>query len=114
MLAASLALAIAPGGFTVADLTAKVRAMTGQAGYTVRNAAYDLRKLRGKHLAVRRTPFGPNRTRRQPWPSSSPAQALSGREAFSASRLRCSVTGGDRGLRPPSWPTALRQMGAAL
>jgi hypothetical protein len=51
VLAAALALAIAPGGFTVADFAAKVRAMTGQADYTSRNAAYDLRKLRGKHLA---------------------------------------------------------------
>jgi hypothetical protein len=59
VLAAALALAIAPGGFTVADFTAKVRDMTGQAGYTSRNAAYDLRKLRGKHLAGK-----PGRTRR--------------------------------------------------
>jgi hypothetical protein len=59
VLAAALALAIAPGGFTAADFTAKVRAMTGQPGYTVRNAAYDLRKLRGKHLADK-----PGRTRR--------------------------------------------------
>ncbi len=59
VLAAALALAIAPGGFTVADFAAKVRAMTGQAGYTARNAAYDLRKLRGKHLADK-----PGRTRR--------------------------------------------------
>src|SRR5712692_4317612 len=59
VLAAALALAIAPGGFTVADFTAKVRDMTGQAGYTTRNAAYDLRKLRGKHLAGK-----PGRTRR--------------------------------------------------
>lgn len=59
VLAAALALAIAPGGFTVADFTAKVQHMTGQAGYTIRNAAYDLRKLRGKHLADK-----PGRTRR--------------------------------------------------
>ncbi|HEX7163297.1 MAG TPA: hypothetical protein VF223_18930 [Trebonia sp.] len=59
VLAAALALAIAPGGFTVADFAAKVRDMTGQAGYTSRNAAYDLRKLRGKHLADK-----PSRTRR--------------------------------------------------
>jgi hypothetical protein len=59
VLAAALALAIAPGGFTVADFAAKVRDMTGQAGYTSRNAAYDLRKLRGKHLADK-----PGRTRR--------------------------------------------------
>jgi DNA-binding transcriptional ArsR family regulator len=51
-LAAVLALAIAPDGFTVADLTAKVRTMTGQTDtdYTIRQAAYDLRKLRGKRL----------------------------------------------------------------
>jgi len=36
----------APGGFTVADLAAKVQAMTRQTGYTIRQAAYDLRKLR--------------------------------------------------------------------
>ena len=59
VLAAALALAIAPGGFTVADFAAKVRDMTGQAGYTSRNAAYDLRKVRGKHLAGK-----PGRTRR--------------------------------------------------
>ena len=33
----------ASGGFTVAELTAKVHAMTGHTGYTVRQAAYDLR-----------------------------------------------------------------------
>jgi hypothetical protein len=59
VLAAALALAIAPGGFTAADFTAKVRDMTGQTGYTSRNAAYDLRKLRGKHLADK-----PGRTHR--------------------------------------------------
>src|SRR5918995_952666 len=54
-LAAVLALAAAPRGFTVADLTAKVQAMTGQTqtGYTTRQAAYDLRKLRGKHLIAK-------------------------------------------------------------
>ena len=68
VLAAALALAIAPGGFTVADFAAKVRAMTGQAGYTIRNAAYDLRKLRGKHLAdqTRPHPPVPHLTRRRP------------------------------------------------
>ena len=33
VLAAAAALAPAPGGFTVADLAARVRAMTGQDGY---------------------------------------------------------------------------------
>jgi hypothetical protein len=60
-LAAVLALAVAPEGFTVADLADKVRSLTGQAeaDYTVRQAAYDLRKLRGKQLVVK-----PARTRR--------------------------------------------------
>jgi hypothetical protein len=58
-LAAVLALSAAPGGFTVADLAAKVQAMGGQTSYTIRQAAYDLRKLRGKDLIVK-----PGRSRR--------------------------------------------------
>ena len=60
-LAAVLALAVAPEGFTVAEHAAKVRALTGhdEAAYTTRQAAYDLRKLRGKQLIVK-----PGRTRR--------------------------------------------------
>jgi len=54
-LQAVLALAPSPGGFTVAQLTAKVQAMTRQTerDYTTRQAAYDLKKLRGKHLVVK-------------------------------------------------------------
>ncbi|HEY6424577.1 MAG TPA: hypothetical protein VIY28_15295 [Pseudonocardiaceae bacterium] len=59
VLSAVLALAVAPEGFTVADLAGKVQALTGQTGYTVRQAGYDLRKLRGKHLVDK-----PGRTRR--------------------------------------------------
>jgi hypothetical protein len=60
-LAAVLALAVSPEGFTVADLAAKIRAQTGahEHSYTTRQAAYDLRKLRGKRLVVK-----PDRTRR--------------------------------------------------
>jgi len=60
-LAAALAFAVAPAGFTVAQFTAKVHAMTGQTpeGYSLRQAAYDLRKLRGKQLVIK-----PGRTRR--------------------------------------------------
>src|SRR5512134_2878762 len=60
-LAAVLALAVAPDGFTVSNFTAKVQALTGQAShdYTIRRGAYDLRKLRGKQLVVK-----PGRTRR--------------------------------------------------
>jgi hypothetical protein len=61
VLVAVLALSAAPDGFTVADLAAKVQAMGGptQTGYTIRQAAYDLRKLRGKDLLVK-----PGRSRR--------------------------------------------------
>ena len=60
-LRAALALAPAPNGFTVAEFTAKVHALTGHhhTGYSVRQAGYDLRKLRGKHLVDK-----PGRTRR--------------------------------------------------
>jgi hypothetical protein len=58
-LSAALALAPAPGGFTVTEHAAKVRAMAGHEGYTTRQAAYDLRKLRGKQLIDK-----PGRTRR--------------------------------------------------
>jgi hypothetical protein len=54
-LAAVLALASSPTGFTVGELTTKARAMTGQppSDYTVRQAAYDLKKLRGKGLITK-------------------------------------------------------------
>jgi len=58
-LSAALALTAAPDGFTVAEFTGKIQAMSGQAGYTTRQAAYDLRKLRGKNLAIK-----PGRSRR--------------------------------------------------
>jgi hypothetical protein len=58
-LAAVLALSVTSGGFTVAEFTTKVHAMTGNVGYTTRQAAYDLRKLRGKELIAK-----PGRTRR--------------------------------------------------
>jgi hypothetical protein len=67
--AAVLALAPAPGGFTVAQLAAKVQAMTGQTDrdYSSRQAAYDLKKLRGKDLVDK-----PGRSRRY----HAPPQAL--------------------------------------
>ena len=52
-LSAALTLACAPDGFTVADHAAAVQRTTGMGGYTIRQSAYDLRKLRGKDLAVK-------------------------------------------------------------
>ena len=63
-LTAVLALAAAPGGFTVADLAARVHTITPNTGYTPRHAAYDLRKLRGKELIIK-----PGRSRRYQVPS---------------------------------------------
>jgi hypothetical protein len=62
---AALTLASAPGGFTAAEHAARVRQITGHDGYTTRQAAYDLRKLRGKQLVDR-----PGRTRRYHVPPS--------------------------------------------
>ena len=98
--AAVLALAAAPGGFTAAQFTAKVHAMTGQtaADYTPRQAAYDLRKLRGKHLVDK-----PGRGRRYHVP---PAAA---RTVAALLALRDQVIGpivaGVRDPRPGTAPT---------
>ena len=60
-LAAVLALAVSPTGFSVGQFTDRVRSMTGQAEheYTLRQGAYDLRKLRAKQLVDK-----PGRSRR--------------------------------------------------
>jgi|Tabmets5t2r1_1033131.scaffolds.fasta_scaffold18389_1 hypothetical protein len=52
---AVIALAAQPEGFSAIELSERVRAHNGRAmaGYAVRKAAYDLRKLRGKSLVER-------------------------------------------------------------
>lgn len=52
VLQAVLALAPTPNGFAASDLAAKVRQLLGDAAahYRTRQAAYDLKKLRAKHL----------------------------------------------------------------
>jgi hypothetical protein len=64
-LAAVLALGPSPSGFSVAQFRAKVHSLTGPRAveYTVRRAAYDLKKLRGKKLLVKR---GARRYQAQP------------------------------------------------
>jgi len=56
-MAAVVALASAPRGFTAAEHAAKVRAMSPESNepYTARHAAYDLKKLRGKALVRKRS-----------------------------------------------------------
>jgi hypothetical protein len=101
-LAAVLALAAAPGGFTVAQLAAKVQQQTGQTDrdYTTRQAAYDLKKLRGKHLVVK-----PDRSRRY----HAPPQALRAITALLVLReqvigpILAGVRVPKRGRKPATW-----------
>jgi hypothetical protein len=51
---AALSLAACPAGFTAAGFTAKIQAITGDTGYTARQGAYDIRKLRAKNLITRK------------------------------------------------------------
>jgi hypothetical protein len=66
VLAVAVALPPAPGRFTVADLTAKVRAMTGGTGHTTRQGRP---RLRGKYLVDK-----PGRTRRHLSPRGDPGR----------------------------------------
>jgi hypothetical protein len=106
-LQAVLALAPSPGGFTVAQLTAKVQAMTGQTerDYTTRQAADDLKKLRGKHLVVK-----PDRSRRY----HAPLEALRAITALLVLRdqvigpILAGVRVPRRGRKPATWTPADR------
>ena len=52
---ALIALSPSPNGFTASDVAARVRALSKQtpSQYGPRHAAYDLKKLRGKHIVCR-------------------------------------------------------------
>jgi hypothetical protein len=99
-LSAALALAAAPRGFTVAEFTARARAMTGQAGYTTRQAAYDLRKLRGKNLIVK-----PGRSRRYhtPAPAARTIAALLALRDQVIAPILAGVRSPRRGRKPAHW-----------
>ena len=64
---AAQALCLRPKGFTVAEFAAQVRRLTGQspAEYSLRQASYDLRKIRAQGLIVK-----PERSRRYQLPAS--------------------------------------------
>ncbi len=99
-LSAALALAAAPHGFTVADHAARVRAMAGHRSHTTRQAAYDLRKLRGKGLVSK-----PGRTRRyqiSPHAARSIAAILTLRDQVIAPILG-GVRSPCRGRKPATW-----------
>jgi hypothetical protein len=99
-LSAALALAAAPRGFTVAEFTAKVWLLDRHADYTIRQGAYDLRKLRGKGLAVK-----PGRTRRYhipPGAARTIAAMLTLRDQVIAPIL-AGVRSPQRGRKPAHW-----------
>ncbi|MDV9172079.1 hypothetical protein R6V09_18430 [Streptomyces sp. W16] len=97
-----LALSPAPGGFTAADLTAEVTAMRGMDGYTTRQAAYDLRKLRGKDLVDE-----PGRTRHYLGPPAAARiiAALTTLRDRVISPLLAGVTEPRRRWPPATWTT---------
>ncbi|MGH3752322.1 MAG: hypothetical protein ACRDRP_06420 [Pseudonocardiaceae bacterium] len=99
-LAAVLALAPAPDGFTVTDLATKVHTMTGQTDYTTRQAAYDLRKLRGKELIVK-----PGRSRRYqvPAPAARTIAALLALRDHVIAPILAGVRSPRMGRKPTTW-----------
>src|SRR5216683_2690739 len=104
-LAAALALAPAPGGFTVAGHAARVRQITGHDGYTIRQAAYDLRKLRGKQLVDK-----PGRTRRYhvPPPAARTISALLTLRDHVIAPILAGVRSPRMGRKPSIWTTVDR------
>ena len=104
-LSAALALAPAPGGFTVTEHAARVRQITGQDGYTTRQAAYDLRKLRGKQLVDK-----PGRTRRYhvPPPAARTISALLTLRDHVIAPILAGVRSPRMGRKPKIWTAADR------
>jgi hypothetical protein len=103
VLAAVLALAPAPGGFTVAQLATKVQQQTGQTdrAYTTRQAAYDLKQLRGKppDRQARQVTALPHPTPRRCAPSP-PCWCCATRSSSRSSPVSASPR---RGRKPATW-----------
>jgi len=99
-MAAVTALAAAPDGFTVSDLAEKVHALTGTDSYTIRQAAYDLRKLRGHDLVTK-----PGRQRRYRVPNRAvrTMTALIVLRDHVIAPILAGVRSPRRGRRPVSW-----------
>ncbi|MGH3775233.1 MAG: hypothetical protein ACRDRR_05760, partial [Pseudonocardiaceae bacterium] len=86
---------------TLTEFTAKVHALNGptQPGYTTRQGAYDLRKLRGKQLVIK-----PDRTRRYQTPAhtaSTIAALLTLRDQVSP--ILAGVRSPRLGRKPATW-----------
>jgi hypothetical protein len=106
-LGALIALAVAPDGFTVSEFTTKVQAMTGQteADYTIRQAAYDLRKLRGKRLVVK---LGRSRRHRVPPEAARIITVLTVLREQVIEPIVAGVRSPRQGRKPKAWTTVDR------
>jgi len=95
----------APGGFTVAEHAARVRQITGHDDYTIRQAAYDLRKLRGRQLVDK-----PGRTRRYhvPRPAARTLSALLTLRNHVIAPILAGVRSPRMGRKPRIWTAADR------
>ena len=104
-LTAALALATTPGGFTAGQLAAKVHTMTGHRDYTVRQAAYDLRRMRGKQLIDK-----PDRSRRYhlPAPAARTITALLSVRDHVIAPILAGVRSPRMGRKPTHWTTVDR------
>jgi hypothetical protein len=105
VLAGIVALAPAPEGFTVAELTEKVHSMTGQSHYSTRQAAYDIRKLRAKGLLAK-----PERSRRYHVPpeAARTITALSVLRDQVMNPILAGVRSPRQGRKPSTWTTVDR------
>ncbi len=101
-LAAALALAAAPHGFTVAQFTAKARQLVKNADYTIRQGTYDLRKLRGKGLAVK---LGMTRRYHIPAEEARTIAALLALRDQVIAPILAGVRSPRRGRKPAHWTT---------
>jgi hypothetical protein len=99
-LTAVLALTAAPGGFTIAELATRVHTITANTDYTVRHAAYDLRKLRGKRLVIK-----PGRSRRYqvPPPAARTITALLALREHVIAPILAGVRSPRMGRKPTHW-----------
>ena len=99
---AVIALAAKPDGFSVSDLAHKIHGIAGDTTYTIRQAAYDLRKLRGHNLVDK-----PGRGRRYHVPPDA-ARTITGLLALRDHVIAPIVAGlrrPARGRRPTHWTT---------
>jgi hypothetical protein len=108
VLAAVLALGPAPTGFSVAQLAAKVQSMTGQpaSDYSIRQAAYDLKTLRGKSLI---TKVGASRRYQIQPPAMRAIAALLILRQHVIAPILAGVRSPHLGRKPKAWTAADRQ-----